>query len=158
MTTDKMTSDEKENKIKDSSEKRIDEEVVRTRSGRIPLYKQKRVRIECEPGYYYRQIKDVDDRIERFKIAGYEIVSAKVQKNGRNAQDASQMGKVGAQSVGGGIVGYYMRLPQEWREDDRREKLVKTDRIMSQIKHGFSAERPIKNIRGNVSIDVTDKK
>lgn len=152
-----MTLDEKENKIKDNGEKRIVKKVMRARTGRIPLHKQSRVSIDKEPGYHYHLVNDVPGRIDKFKVAGYEIVSAKVQEGGHNAQDASQIGKIASQSVGNGETAYYMRIPQEWHDEYQRDKQKRNDQIMNQIKHGFSAERPIANRRGNIDIDVTEK-
>jgi hypothetical protein len=46
-----------------------------------------------------------------------------------------------------------MRKPQEWHDEDQRDKQKRNDEIMSQIKNGFSAERPIGNRRGTVTSD-----
>ena len=157
MSDNTMTSEEKENKIEVAPKDRVLKKAVPKRDGRVPLHKQNRIGIDKEPGYHYRLVTDRDngERIERFKRAGYEIVTGIDQPDGKNAQDPSQMGTVTRKSVGRGDIAYYMRIPQELFDEDQRDKQKRNDQIMKQIKDGFTKDRPIKNMRGSVSYDET---
>uniref|UniRef100_A0A6M3KP34 Uncharacterized protein n=1 Tax=viral metagenome TaxID=1070528 RepID=A0A6M3KP34_9ZZZZ len=125
---------------------------------RVSLRKQRRLSIATEPGYHYHLVNDVDNRIERFKKAGYELVTGKVHDKGSNVEDPSQMGSVASHPVGKGVTGYYMRIPQEWYDQDQAEKQEENDRIMNQIKNGFSSRKPIDNMFGRVTVDDNIKR
>jgi len=127
------------------------------RDGRVSLHKQKRIRIEKEDGYYYRLVNDVDDRVARFKKAGYEVVEKKLDKRGADASEPSQMGSTATQPVGSGKTGVYMRIPQEWHDDDQAEKQLENDRIMNQIEKGHAGAQ-LPGQFGRVSIDDQTKR
>lgn len=76
-----------------------------------------------DPNFEYRIVNDTGDRVEQFKNAGYEIVSAKDVKIGdRRITAASPEGSMAQVSVGGGVKGIVMRIPKEWYEEDQKQK------------------------------------
>jgi hypothetical protein len=82
------------------------------------------------PGYEYRIVNDTGDRVEQFKAAGYEVVSAKdVTVGDRRVNAASAEGSAATVSVGGGTKGVVMRIKKEWYDEDQQRKIddVATD-------------------------------
>ena len=64
-----------------------------------------------EPGWSYRVVNDVGDRIEQLKEIGYEIVEdSKVQVGDRRIANPTKEGSPVKVSVGGGVQGYVMRI------------------------------------------------
>jgi len=100
---------------------------------RVPLHKQKRIGIDKETDFYYRLVNDIDDRINSFKKAGYEIVSGKVRSGDKDAADAAQVGKIAAQQVGGGTEAYYMRIPLDIYNADQADKQSRIDRFEEDV-------------------------
>lgn len=105
--------------------------VIRERKTRIPLREQKRlIGVNKEPGYMYRLVNDVEDRINSFLTAGYEIVdkTGNEVEVDKRIQDPSWRQSALSQSVGGGIKGYVMRIPIEWYEEDQSKKQLEIDK------------------------------
>lgn len=76
-----------------------------------------------EPGFVYRVVNDVGDRIEQLKAIGYEIVEdSAVQVGDRRIANPTKEGSPVKVSVGGGIQGYVMRIKQEWYDEDKAKK------------------------------------
>src|SRR5438067_8290385 len=76
-----------------------------------------------EAGYEYRIVNDTGDRVEQFKAAGYEVVSAKdVTIGDRRVSAASAEGTAATVSVGGGTKAVVMRIKSEWYEEDQCRK------------------------------------
>lgn len=76
-----------------------------------------------DPAYEYRIVNDTGDRVEQFKAAGYEVVSAKdVTVGDRRVNAASAEGTSATVSVGGGTKGVVMRIKKEWYEEDQQRK------------------------------------
>ena len=99
--------------------------------GRIPVHYRNLLKWEHQdPAYKYRFVNKVEDRVERFKEAGYEIVeSDEVVADQRSAGDASPIGTQVEKSVGSGDKAVLMRIKKEWYEDDQIEKQNKIDEI-----------------------------
>jgi len=111
------------NKDKDSSVKKT--RVIREKRERVPLAEQKRlIGVNKEPGYTYRLVNDVEDRISSFRTAGYEIVdrSGKEIDRDKRIQDPAWKQSALSQHVGAGITAYVMRIPTEWYEEDQAKK------------------------------------
>ena len=76
-----------------------------------------------EPGYEYRIVNDVGDRVEMFKSMGYEVVADdSVQIGERRIANPSREGSPVQVSVGGGTKGYLMRIKDEWYKEDQTYK------------------------------------
>lgn len=77
-----------------------------------------------EPGYEYRIVNDEGDRVEQFKAAGYDVVSASdVTVGDRRINKASAEGTAAQVSVGNGIKAVVMRINKEWYDEDQAMKL-----------------------------------
>lgn len=78
-----------------------------------------------EPGYEYRIVNDEGDRVEQFKAAGYDVVSASdVTVGDRRINKASAEGSAAQVSVGGGMKAVVMRIKQEWYAEDQNAKIA----------------------------------
>lgn len=83
-----------------------------------------------EPGWQYRVVNDVGDRIEQLKAIGYEIVEdSGVQVGDRRIANPTKEGSPVKVSVGGGVQGYVMRIKQDWYEEDKAKKDAHVDSI-----------------------------
>jgi hypothetical protein len=77
-----------------------------------------------DPAYEYRIVNDTGDRVEQFKAAGYEVVSATdVTVGDRRVNAASAEGSAATCSVGDGMKGVVMRIKKEWYEEDQQRKM-----------------------------------
>lgn len=74
-----------------------------------------------EPGYHYRVVNDVDDRIDELKEYGYEIVMDNtVSVADRKVAVPTSEGSPVRVSVGGGMYGYVMRIKNELFKENRQ--------------------------------------
>jgi hypothetical protein len=126
----------------------------RVRDGRVPLHKQKKVEIEQEPGFVYRVVVDYGssgERLRKFAKAGW----IHINKYGKtvDAAQASQEGALATVSVGGGDMGYYMRIPEQYYIEDQEDKQSRNDILMGQI--GLLKSVPKDQQRGTVKIDYS---
>lgn len=87
-----------------------------------------------EPGFHYRIVNDVGDRVEMFKEGGYEVVTHAVKFGDRRLSASGPLGASAITSVGGGVKGVLMRIPQEWYDEDQQgkeERLLESEAAMS---------------------------
>jgi hypothetical protein len=83
-----------------------------------------------DPNYEYRIVNDLDDRIERFKEAGYELVpDDAVTVGDKRVNAATSTNSYKQLSVGGGTKAYVMRIKKEWFEEDKARKLAQVSEI-----------------------------
>ena len=76
-----------------------------------------------EPGFEYRIVNDVGDRVEMFKSMGYEVVADdSVQIGERRIANPTREGSPVQVSVGGGTKAYLMRQKAEWYKEDQATK------------------------------------
>lgn len=88
-----------------------------------------------DPAYEYRIVNDTGDRVEQFKSAGYEVVSAKdVTVGDRRVNAASAEGTAASVSVGGGTKAVVMRIKKEWYEEDQSRKQESVDQTEASTK------------------------
>ena len=80
-----------------------------------------------DPNYVYRWVNDTTGRIERFKAAGYEPVTADVEVGTKAVDRNSKLGSVITRSVGGTITAVLMRIPKEWYDEDQAAKQAQID-------------------------------
>lgn len=108
----------------------------RERTKRTPVNGRNVLTVEGkEPGYTYRIVNDVGDRINTFKEAGYELVDSKSVKVGdRRLNVASPEGSMAQVSVGGGQKAFVMRIPTDWYQEDQRAKQVHVDQLEQSMK------------------------
>lgn len=83
------------------------------------------------PDFEYRIVNDEGDRVEQFKAAGYDVVSASdVIVGDRRINKASAEGSAAQVSVGGGMKAVVMRIKKEWYEEDqtvKQERVAETE-------------------------------
>lgn len=102
---------------------------------RVPLGSRNRLTFNnLDPNYYYRVINDKDDRIERALEAGYEFVESNQRLGDHHAGDAAPVGSQVKKPVGGGTVGYLMRQPMEYHQEDQQVKMDRIDELEASTK------------------------
>lgn len=83
-----------------------------------------------EPGFVYRIVNDVDDRVQTFQEMGYEIVTDKAVTVGdKRIANPTQEGSPVKVSVGQGIQGYVMRQKKEYYDEDQATKQRAVDEL-----------------------------
>ncbi len=87
-----------------------------------PLY----VDPDClEPGFHYRVVNDVDNgaRVAQMEGLGYEIVAqADLQLGADGVNKPKSLGTNATRTVGEGITGILMRVPNEIYQDGLKDK------------------------------------
>ena len=98
----------------------------KNRPKRTPLGARNRLSFviseEDKKKYKYRVINDQDDRIARAHEAGYEFVGDDQKLGDPRAAEASSLGLNVSKPVGGGVVGYLMRIKKEFYDEDQQAK------------------------------------
>ena len=90
-----------------------------------------------EPGYEYRFINDVGDRVEIFKERGWELVDAKdVRIGDRRVEGGSALGSKAQASVDKqGTKAFLMRVRSDWYEEDQADKASALAEQEKSMKH-----------------------
>jgi len=116
------------------------EEVTRPR--RTPLNKRDLLSIKGkEPGYQYRIVNDVGDRIEDLIERGYEVVKAEdVRIGDKRVNAAKPLGSVAQVSVGGGVKAVVMRQKYEWFQEDQAAKEAERAALENSMKQQVKAQ------------------
>lgn len=156
-----LTCDEMNNTI---SANEIDNPISETfssnlqkRRKRIPIIEQRRLTNipNQDPDFYYRFVDDIENRLNKFFIAGYEIVDrdgSEISPD-RRIQDPSWRQSALSQCVGGGIISYCMRIPRKWWEEDQIKKSKKLDEMQRSMTSGNIVGIPPQNTYGEVKIE-----
>ena len=88
-----------------------------------------------EPGYAYRIVNDIDDRISEFQEDGWEIVSDnKVKIGDKRVSNPTAEGTPKQISVGGGVKAYLMRIKEEFYNEDQATKAEHLDKLEASMK------------------------
>ena len=88
-----------------------------------------------EPGYVYRIVNDLGDRVAQFQEQGYELVDDKDIKVGdRRIAQVKAEGTKAQVSVGQGVKAYVMRQKQEWYDEDQAAKQARVDELEQATK------------------------
>lgn len=94
-----------------------------------------------EPGYVYRIVNDIDDRVQTFQELGYEIVTDQnVSVGDKRVANATQEGTPIKVSVGQGVQGYVMRQKQEWYDEDKAKKQELVNELERSMKDDANKE------------------
>jgi hypothetical protein len=119
-----------------------------TRPQRTPLQNRSVLGVKGkEPGFSYRIVNDVGDRIESFKARGYEVVEDQtVQVGDRRVAIPTREGSPVQVSVGGGTKGYLMRIKDEWYKEDQATK----ERELQELEKSM---KPASSDYGSIKID-----
>ena len=100
------------------------------RPRRTPVASRNRLDVQNkEPGFVYRIVNDIDDRVAAFEEQGYEIVpNAKVGATGsRRVDNPSALGSSSSVSVGLGTKAVVMRIREDWYKEDQATKQQQVD-------------------------------
>lgn len=88
-----------------------------------------------EPGYEYRFVNDVGDRIQEFQDNGWETVEQKSVRIGDKRIDkATSDGSLAKASVGQGTSAYVMRIKEDWYKEDQAAKNAHVDQTEAAMK------------------------
>lgn len=123
-----------------------------TRVRRSPVEGRNKLRVKGEkPGYVYRIVNDIDDRIHDFLERGWELDTDEDIRIGDSRLDQdSRLGQVRLVSVGGGQKAVLMRIRKDWYEEDQAAK-------QEYVRKTEEAMRPNPNEGTYGKIDITRK-
>lgn len=83
-----------------------------------------------DPAYQYRWVNDNEDRIPRFKDAGWQVVESDEHAAGyRTTGDPTALATSVEKSVGAGTKAVLMRIDKEWYKEDQKTKQEEVDEI-----------------------------
>lgn len=111
------------------------------RPKRVPISSRNRLEVKNkEPGYVYRIVNDVDDRVERLQEAGYELCpDSKVGAIGsKRVDNPSSLGSQSTVSVGRGVRAVVMRQKEEYYKEDQAAKQAEIDAVEQSMKQARS--------------------
>ena len=92
------------------------------RPKRVPIGTRDVLTFARIPGYKTRVVNDVEDRIERFKAAGYEIVKSDEMLGDRACGVSGSIGSEVSKPVGAGRKGVLMKIREDWYAEDQAAK------------------------------------
>jgi len=115
------------------------------RPARVPLHRQNIITADKREGYVRRLVNDTDDRIERFKLAGWSPVEGE-QVGDEHAADPSSVGSLTTKSVGAGMKAVLMEIPEGLYKEDQKDKQKKVDMLEGAM------EEDIRNKLGGSAI------
>ncbi len=104
---------------------------------RTPIGTTQRLVAPKRAGYKRRYVNDVENRIEMFKAAGYEVVGGHVETNSGQAGLDSQMGNAVHKSVGNGTKAVLMEIKEEWYNEDqaaKQERIAESETALQSAK------------------------
>lgn|SRR5574343_55260 len=107
------------------------------RPSRTPVTQRNRLMIRNkEPGYIYRIVNDVDDRVAILQELGYELVPAdKVGPvSDKRVDNATNVGSVAHFPVGQGVKAVVMRQREDWYKQDQDAKQESIKALESTMK------------------------
>jgi hypothetical protein len=96
-----------------------------------------------EPGFMYRFVNNVDDRIQKFLDAGYEpVTNAQAGQVGDTRVDSSTgTSSIVEKGVGGGKKAILMRIPEEFYKEDQKAKQDYVDDLEASMKREAKKDR-----------------
>lgn len=118
------------------SNEKNEQPVKRERPNRTPLKMSGRNVTTVsgkEKGFHYHIFNDTGDRVEQMKERGYEVVTHEVSVGDRRAASSKKVGSPVVLNVGAGTKGVLMRIPQDWYDEDQKEKLRMADSMEEAI-------------------------
>lgn len=94
-----------------------------------------------DPNYVYRWVNDTPGRLEKFKDAGYEVVTQDHEVGSKAVDRGSKLGSAITKSVGGQITAVLMRIPREWYDEDQAAKQAELDALEASMKDSAHQDR-----------------
>jgi len=113
-----------------------------TRVSRTPLANRSVLGVKGkEPGYVYRIVNDIGDRVSTFEEQGYEVVTdSTITIGDRRVGKASKDGSPVQVSVGDGVQGFLMRQKQEYYDEDQAYKEQKIAELEQSMRKDSGAD------------------
>lgn len=111
------------------------------RPRRSSLERRNRLSIKNrEPGYMYRIVNDVDDRVSLLQEQGYEICTHESvgAVGDKRVDNASSLGSSSVVSVGQGVKAVVMRQKDEYYQEDQAIKQAQIDETERSMTKGKS--------------------
>jgi hypothetical protein len=136
-----------------------EEIVAKARPKRVPVYEANRNKLTVtnldHENFMYRWVNDREDRIQVFLNAGWDFVDAKGKSVGDGGVDSVEVRNSAlSKGMGGGVVGFLMRIPKElWKQDQDRKEREENAALEAEIKRG--AEKSSDYGRMNISTKST---
>lgn len=120
--------------------------IKKERPDRVPLHDQPRDLLTVKhkkEGMVYRWFNDVENRVEKAKRAGWEIVTNEDLRIGERSVDESTHSGTGpiSKKVGLGVVAYLMQIPQEYYEEDQASKQAEITEKEATMRSDALSER-----------------
>jgi len=136
-----------------------DQKLENLRPKRVPIHEQKRNILTVtnrDPNYHYRIVNDVGDRVDKFKLAGYEIVEHEVKVGETGVVNGNVSLGTGARiNVGANRTAVLMRIPKELYIEDQKVKqkdILAKERLMIRKVNKKSTESDEDGSYGEVSL------
>lgn len=107
------------------------------RPRRTPLSRRNRLSVQNkEPGYQYRIVNDVDDRVSQMQEQGYELCekAALGAIGDKRVDNTASIGSIAHFSVGQGTKAIVMRIRDEWFKEDQAVKQQEVDAMEAAMK------------------------
>jgi len=107
------------------------------RPRRTPLTRRNRLSVQNkEPGFVYRIVNDIDDRVSQMQESGYELCEkAQIGAIGdKRVDNTASIGSIAHFSVGQGTKAVVMRIRDEWYKEDQTVKQQEVDAIEAAMK------------------------
>lgn len=119
------------------SDKEVIAKVPPRRPVRTPLGQRNILTVRGkEPGYEYRFVNDIGDRVQEFLDNGWEVVKQEDVRIGdkRLGTPSGAEGSVATAAVGRGTQAYLLRIREEWYKEDQEAKQDHVDRTEAATK------------------------
>jgi len=119
------------------------------KSKRIPLSEQRDQLTVAgkEAGYVYRWVNDIPDRVNKFKLAGYDVVTTPVTVGDPSVeQGLNTTSSVVEKAVGGRTKAILMRIPEEWYDEDQAVKQKAVDASEEAMRRDQQAKSDYGNV------------
>lgn len=105
------------------------------RTSRVPLFDQPRNVLTvsgADKSFVQRWFNDVDERIHKAKLGGWEVVTyGDLKAVGDRTVDTQRHSdkEPVTKAVGGGTIAYLMQIKREWYEQDQAAKQARVDEL-----------------------------
>lgn len=112
------------------------------RPKRVPIHEQRRdiMNAPRKTGFVRRWVNMIGDRVERMKLAGYNIVEESVPVGDPSVTGNNQSLGTGARKgVGGGVQAVLMEIPKELYDEDQKAKIQNLAEKEAQLRKSLNS-------------------
>jgi len=114
------------------------------RPQRVPVGQRNVIKYAPIPGYRLRIVNDVEDRLDVFKAAGYEVVTGKDYGETVGDPDCADPKKLGSaitKHVGLGRTGVLMKIKEEYYQEQQAIKQREVNEVEATMQESAEKER-----------------